>query len=54
MKCPRCHNTMNRMKIDAHIFEYRCPKCKFVIKGNTQKSVSTENAEVKNDDMDAQ
>ncbi len=42
------------MKVDTHNYEYRCNKCSFIVKSNTQKSVSTENAEVKNDDMDAQ
>ena len=31
MKCPRCQAEMQRRKLKEHQFQYRCPKCGFIL-----------------------
>lgn len=45
MKCKKCGQTMNRVKVSENHYEYQCPKCGNVV--GRKKSESIEKPEDK-------
>ena len=50
MKCKSCGNTMKRVQIETHKFEYECPNCGRKVKTDTHKNVSRRNDESQNNE----